>query len=228
VAVPWTRRTTLIKTRAALGCPGLPDFHVLGIWMHFFYPFYTGRPVGVFRPTAPRPPPVASPTTIMAALKVLKPTMTMVIPSLLEAWIHDKDAVACLKAMGSVVSTSSHLRWHTLTSSQQHYGGGPLSTAVGDALVAQGVHLRTGYGSTECGVVTAFESPQIANEDWAWAELAATVTVRWKPQGDGTSELQVLRGEKHVVHVENLPDVRGYATQDLWVPHPTKEGLWRM
>ena len=28
--------------------------------------------------------------------------------------------------------------------------------------------------------------------------------------------------------MENLPDVKGYATSDLFIPHPTKEGLWRM
>ena len=26
----------------------------------------------------------------------------------------------------------------------------------------------------------------------------------------------------------NLPDVEGYATSDLFEPHPTKDGLWKM
>lgn len=26
----------------------------------------------------------------------------------------------------------------------------------------------------------------------------------------------------------NLPDVQGYASNDLWEPHPTKPGFWRM
>jgi hypothetical protein len=90
------------------------------------------------------------------------------------------------------------------------------------------VGLRTGYGTTETGFLTDLRSQRRAPDEWAWAELHHNVDARWQPQGDGTFELQVLRGEKHIVHVENLPDVRGYATQDLWVPHPTKEGLWRM
>jgi hypothetical protein len=65
-------------------------------------------------------------------------------------------------------------------------------------------------------------------EDWGWCEFNPNIDIRWQPAGDGSYELQVLRGPKHVVAVENLPDVRGYATQDLWSPHPTKPGLWKM
>jgi acyl-CoA synthetase (AMP-forming)/AMP-acid ligase II len=34
--------------------------------------------------------------------------------------------------------------------------------------------------------------------------------------------------DTYVLAVENMPDVRGYSTKDLWVKHPTKEGLWRI
>lgn len=34
--------------------------------------------------------------------------------------------------------------------------------------------------------------------------------------------------EVHKVSVANIPDARGYASNDLWEPHPTKAGLWRM
>ena len=33
--------------------------------------------------------------------------------------------------------------------------------------------------------------------------------------------------ERHYMAVENLPDVKGYATLDVFVKHPTKD-LWRM
>ena len=32
----------------------------------------------------------------------------------------------------------------------------------------------------------------------------------------------------HHLAVENLPDVKGYATSDLWVLHPTKPDFWKM
>ena len=33
--------------------------------------------------------------------------------------------------------------------------------------------------------------------------------------------------DNYPLAVENLPDVKGYATSDLWVKHPTKN-LWKM
>lgn len=36
------------------------------------------------------------------------------------------------------------------------------------------------------------------------------------------------RSENYFPAIENLPDVRGYATNDLFIPHPTKKGLWKM
>lgn len=32
----------------------------------------------------------------------------------------------------------------------------------------------------------------------------------------------------HQVSVENLPDVKGYATSDAFIKHPTVDGLWKM
>jgi hypothetical protein len=67
-----------------------------------------------------------------------------------------------------------------------------------------------------------------APEDWAWIAFHPIAHIRWVPQGDGSSEMQLLAHDRHVLAVENLPDTRGYATNDLWVPHPTVPGLWKM
>jgi hypothetical protein len=114
-----------------------------------------------------------------------------------------------------------------LTASQR-FGGGPLATVIGDTLTAQGCWLRSCCGCTEGGFLTDGPVRGIAAEDWAWCRFDPSIDVRWRPAGDGAHELEILRGEKHIVSVENLDDVRGYATRDLWVPHPTKEGLWKM
>jgi hypothetical protein len=108
------------------------------------------------------------------------------------------------------------------------YGGGPLSGPVGDLYVAHGCKVRCGFGTTEVGIITRTHVHELTPEEWAWCEFASNVDVRWRPEGDGTFELQILRGEKHVVSVENLPDTRGYSTRDLWQPHPTKKNLWQM
>ena len=86
--------------------------------------------------------------------------------------------------------------------------------------------------------------------DWEWLAFSERVRPNWVPQGDGTYELQFLvRGapvrmggvvsvgslmvcvqvcDTYRPNVENLENPRGYATNNLWEPHPTKKGLWRV
>jgi len=70
--------------------------------------------------------------------------------------------------------------------------------------------------------------------------------LQWVPQGDGTFELQFLvrtyeiilnmitheiyhqTCDTHRLSVENIPNVKGYTTSDLFVPHPSKDLFWKM
>ena len=45
---------------------------------------------------------------------------------------------------------------------------------------------------------------------------------------DVCAECVWQRTDSYFPAIENLPDVRGYATHDLFVPHPTKPGLWKV
>lgn len=75
----------------------------------------------------------------------------------------------------------------------QAFGGGPLSLKVGNALSAAGVPVVTGFGATECGIVTSIPSREdIADGDWLWVRIADGIDVRWIPQGDGMYECHVL------------------------------------
>jgi acyl-CoA synthetase (AMP-forming)/AMP-acid ligase II len=226
-ASPACSSTSLLINRTVLAAPGLPGFHVGGIWMHLVYPLYSGRPSGILRPTFPLPPPVSSPAVILAALKSLKPTATLIMPSILESWAHDAEAVKYLKTIDEIVSDMVVATCLGLISPQR-FGGSPLSTAIGDALVAQGCRLRSVYGCTEAAFITAQEAIDVTPNEWAWCEFGPNVDIRWRPAENGAFELQVLRSEKCITSVENLPDTRGYATQDLWVPHPTKPNAWKL
>jgi hypothetical protein len=95
-------------------------------------------------------------------------------------------------------------------------------------LVAAGCRLRSVLGATEFAVISEVYKHSAAPEDWAWIAFHPSAHIRWAPQGDGSFELQLLAHDRHVLAVENLPDTRGYATNDLWVPHPTVPGLWKM
>ncbi|EGN93427.1 hypothetical protein SERLA73DRAFT_115874 [Serpula lacrymans var. lacrymans S7.3] len=58
--------------------------------------------------------------------------------------------------------------------------------------------------------------------------MSPRVMFRWIPQGDGIYECQILQSQMHQVSVENIPDVKGYATSDLFLKHPSKDGLWKL
>ncbi|KIJ16095.1 hypothetical protein PAXINDRAFT_11135 [Paxillus involutus ATCC 200175] len=109
-----------------------------------------------------------------------------------------------------------------------YFGGSPLPVKVGDALWAAGVPLCGGYGGTEFGSPVAIaDKKDIADGDWSWMRFGDDIKIRWVPQGDDTYECQILSAENNRVAVENLPDVRGYATGDLFVKHPTKD-MWKI
>jgi hypothetical protein len=152
--------------------------------------------------------------------------------------VHDPVAVAYLASLEFIVS---HVPVETARARvdgvAQGFGGGPLAREVGDTLVRAGCTLRNLYGGTEIGMPTRYfrnlACAVPAREDWMWVTMAPHVHARWVPHGragdEGDAmEFQVLAHERHVLAVENLPDVRGYSTQDLLVAHPSKPGLWRM
>ncbi|KAJ7636417.1 hypothetical protein FB45DRAFT_1138067 [Roridomyces roridus] len=133
------------------------------------------------------------------------------VPAFLVAWFNDPEAFEYLKTMDSIL-----------------WASGPLPQRVGDAYVDAGMHLITGYGSTETSAIASLSPRKEDRKDWEWFRISERVKVRWAPQGDGTFECQVIATETHVPLVLNLPDVKGYATSDLCVNHPTKKYLWRI
>ena len=107
--------------------------------------------------------------------------------------------------------------------------------------------MYTSYGTTESGSSShAFKRTKEDEAAWAYMEFGAHTNIRWMPQGDGTYECQFQVSsllvqpkfkrltfmdqacETHTLAVENLPDIRGYATSDLFVRHPTKDYLWKL
>jgi hypothetical protein len=53
------------------------------------------------------------------------------------------------------------------------------------------------------------------------------LNIQWDWQPDGSAELRLLPTATHTLAVQNMPG-GGYATSDLWIGHPKKDGLWRM
>ncbi|KAH7340351.1 hypothetical protein B0J17DRAFT_315649 [Rhizoctonia solani] len=199
---------------ARVGLMALPTFHVMGFITHCFYPQFAGFTSVLF---APGPTPVVpSPDVTLRAVIRSQCTFLLTVPTFLEAWSHDPEAISHLKKIDGIV-----------------YAGGPLIPHVGDGLVRQGVSLRAAYGATEFGAPVEFDLVKRAPEDWIYIEFPDYARPEFVSQcdQDGTYELVMLSTPRHKPFVINYQNERGeigYATKDLVIPHPTKSGLWKI
>ncbi|KIK64020.1 hypothetical protein GYMLUDRAFT_40242 [Collybiopsis luxurians FD-317 M1] len=204
------------KVPLRLGGMALPPFHLLAWTAHILVGLYAGAAVTLFPATVLTPDSVPVMATPEAALKCCKATRTNAlacVPAMLQFYAQNPDHVRYLATLESVI-----------------FAGGPLAPATGDYLVASGVRLRAIYGSTEGGLPAYLDlEGKDGFEDWEWMNFGTDKPyIRWNPMGDGTSELHILCTDTYKPSLENLEDVPGYATSDLFTRHPTNPGLWKI
>ncbi|KAJ7440958.1 putative aminoadipate reductase [Mycena latifolia] len=197
-----------------IGNMALPAFHMLGLVCQLLQPL-AGICVALYPPTAKSPsalPIMPSPDNILENARKTRCKSLTVVPALLVYWAKFPAVLTYLKTL------------HTIL-----WGGGPLPRKIGDALVKEGLNLRLGYGTTETAAISTVIPYEDGDEkEWEWFRFGDSVKVRWVPQGDDIFECQVLTWENHAPTAENLDDVRGYATSDLFVNHPTRKHLWKL
>ncbi|KAH8078746.1 hypothetical protein BXZ70DRAFT_658621 [Cristinia sonorae] len=218
-------RTSLIRTtirnQLHWACMALPTFHAIGVVGQVVLPLASGIPIAIFTPQAPAPPILPNPKNMLEVARVTGCDAMAAVPIFIEMWCRSPELLKYL-------STLKCVSWV----------GGPLSEANGNMLVAARVYLAIIFGTTETGIINKVMDLDFSPdrkpgskkpEDWAWIQIDdERVDARWADQGNGTFELQLLTSERHPLSVENLPDVRGYATRDVFRPHPTEPGLWRI
>ncbi|KAJ7146561.1 acetyl-CoA synthetase-like protein [Mycena epipterygia] len=207
----------LAELAPRLGVAPLPAFHTLAILSQFTHPLLLGGTACIYAPASTAMeyvvPVVPTPQNALENAQKTNATGIIAVPSMILEWQSPED-IAYLKTLNLVV-----------------YSGGPLASRVGDSLFSQGVNISPLYGGTEFGGPTALKRTQAEVEagEWEWMRFSKGVNVRWEPVGDGTFECQFLTvPETHQVAVENLPDVKGYSTKDLFERHPTKPDLYRI
>ncbi|KAJ7623615.1 hypothetical protein FB45DRAFT_681389, partial [Roridomyces roridus] len=191
----------------------LPSFHIFGIVCQLLHPLH-GLCVAVYPPTATSTnslPVIPSPDNILQHARATKCKALTTVPALLTLWINSPESVAYLTSLQLVV-----------------WAGGPLPQRIGDSLVEQGVKLRSVYGATEIGTVTDLRLDEKDEKEWAWFQFADKVQVRLVPNAPNIFELHILSSEIHAPTMENLDDVKGYATSDLCMQHPQKPHLWKI
>ncbi|KAG5721421.1 Linear gramicidin synthase subunit D [Termitomyces sp. T112] len=215
----WVAFPCLIEFRdhrpqLRIGAMMLPSFHTLGIYVQVLCPLFGLTSVGVYPPqvtSREMTPMIPTPENILDHTLRTKSNSMMTIPALLQIWTQSIEAIDLLKTLYFV-----------------GYSGGAVAPRLGDFMVSAGVKLIPTYGATEFGSPT-YTIPRPGDDgDWAYMKFSDRAKVRWMPQGDGMFECQFLTTDTHSLPVENLSDVRGYATSDLWKPHPTKDHLWKI
>ncbi|KAF5393844.1 hypothetical protein D9757_000419 [Collybiopsis confluens] len=213
---PWSNHSvhsqdTRIIGKACGRSYRLSNFPYDGTCFQVLSPLYGIITTAILPPTVTKPgaiPVTVTPETVLDAAKVLKPTFMITVPTFLHTWAQSDNAVEFLRTLNLLM-----------------FGGGPIAPSVAESLISRGVPIISGYGGTEFGVV----SDLIWSKDsWQYIRFMEEVHIRWIPQGDGTFEAQFLTCETHYVAVENLPDVPGYSSQDLFEPHPTIPNLWKI
>ncbi|KZT20031.1 putative nonribosomal peptide synthetase [Neolentinus lepideus HHB14362 ss-1] len=214
----WCNQPPAVDVRGlddslVLGVVALPSFHTLGFTMQIMLPLTTGKRIALFRPQFPDAPINPNPDITMEALMSSGSTSVIAVPSFFESWVNSKEAVEYLASLEFAASS-----------------GGPLSTKIGDRLVSQGVKLVSLYGATEMGIPMSLLPTAGDKEPTDWQYLAITdrSLPRWVPQDDGSYELDMLSTPTHHLAKLNLQDVEGYATSDVFVKHPSKDGLWKV
>ncbi|KAF4617234.1 hypothetical protein D9613_005789 [Agrocybe pediades] len=192
----------------------LPPFHTLAVHCQIVFPLYATTTVALYPPVAVAPdllPITPTPDNIISHIARTRSNALMTTPTLFSIWVQDPQALEVLSNLELILSS-----------------GGPVTPKIGNLLVSSGANLFTTYGGTEFGGVTCLTRREGDGDDWTYMEFSERCRIRWMPQGDGTYECQFLAHKDHKLSVENLPDVPGYATADLFEPHPTKDYLWKI
>ncbi|KAH9475908.1 putative NRPS-like protein biosynthetic cluster [Psilocybe cubensis] len=214
ILIEWSKLPYITDCKSKVAAMALPSFHGMGFMVQLMIGYYSVQPICLYPPvvTTPTDQPITpSPDNIIDHIKRTEAKALVIVPALLQIWANDKEAVRVLSSLDIII-----------------YAGGGIPSKLGNYLTESGVHLCCVYGATEIGAPTYFGRRKEDVKEWDYLEFAESVKVRWEPQGDGTYDLQFLDCDTHHVAVKNLPDASGYATSDLWVPHPTKFHLWKI
>ncbi|KAF9527250.1 putative aminoadipate reductase [Crepidotus variabilis] len=191
-----------------------PCFHTIGVVSQILVPLYGLVPIGVYPPTAKTSttqPIIPSPQNIIDHTRRTKSTSLIILPALLQLWAQDPEIVEFLASLDFII-----------------FAGGSLPSRIGDRFAKAGAYLSPVYGATEFGVPVHYFRGSGGDKEWEYFRFCDLINIRWAPQGDGTFEAHFLSGPTHRVSVENLPDVPGYSSSDIFVQHPTKPQFWKV
>ncbi|KAA1475309.1 acetyl-CoA synthetase-like protein [Dentipellis sp. KUC8613] len=206
--IPWYGELDMCDL--VMSCHAMPIYHGMGL-LQLALVASCGLTMAVFKPAFPATLP--NPQNVFEGIVATKCKIGAVAPTFLEVWSRMPEAVAYLKTMEAMM-----------------WGGGPLTKEVGDYLSEQGVIIHPQYGTSECGVMNTFIPKQGRGADWEYFTVSNHCRAAFIPEDDGTFEFVLIDHQHHHPTVLNtkVDGQDAYATSDLLIPHPTKQGLWKI
>ncbi|EIW76918.1 acetyl-CoA synthetase-like protein [Coniophora puteana RWD-64-598 SS2] len=223
------------SAQAFAGSPAyapLPLFHGMGLYASTRWPlgsgvaftFLTGVPQSYTASTSVSrllslhtPPPPPSPQALLRHLSVLPRALVFIAPVLIEGLAHlPSNELAPLQNVQRVF-----------------VGGAPMNDAKARQLIGKGVPVVSAYGSSETSLISTLDPRPTDSADeadeWAYIRFRDDRFGIHLPPMDAEGrvrELVVSPTEYNSPVVINHDDPVGFATRDLWVAHPHKQGLW--
>ncbi|KLO07028.1 acetyl-CoA synthetase-like protein [Schizopora paradoxa] len=192
-----------------VACHAIPPFHSMCL-VHACFAAGTGLVFGAFDPRSITSQP--TPDKFMRGIVDSKCDFVLAVPSFIEAWSTNEDQIERLKRMRGVMN-----------------GGGPLNHSIGDNLRDKGVRLYNVYGCTE-GVVVGQYLRASPCFEWEYLAFSKAMDLKLIPQDEDRFELVIKPGPYAMPFVFNttIEGEQGYATGDLFIPHPSKPGLFKL
>ncbi|PQE08772.1 AMP-binding enzyme protein [Rutstroemia sp. NJR-2017a BVV2] len=157
------------------------------------------------------PPSLPSPETLIDILKFGRLDGALLVPSAIDTLCRDPSGLAALKSLQYI-----------------HYVGAPLGVNSGKKL-ASDVRVIPSIGSTEVGGY--FTKLRHDTEDWDYVEFNKNVGAEFEPRPGNLHELVFVRKSEWAAMQQIFflyPDRDRFETNDLWMEHPTRKGLWKI
>ncbi|KAH7929135.1 acetyl-CoA synthetase-like protein [Leucogyrophana mollusca] len=216
--IPTTQKRFIagIRARSAQQYAGssiyapLPLFHGMGLYAFTRWPLGSGVVPTFIEMSGP-----LDGSALLRHLEHLPGAIAFLAPSVLEE-IADSPGLD----LGPLVAAK-----------RVFFGGAPMNPNAARTLINHGVLLGSAYGSSETSLLSVFDLPsEDLLQDWFYIRFQEDhYTIHLLPVDGPDSnvrELVVSPSDKDSPAVLNHVDPVGFATQDLWAPHPTRRGLW--
>ncbi|KAB8226591.1 hypothetical protein BDV33DRAFT_197585 [Aspergillus novoparasiticus] len=180
-----------------------PFFHLMGLY---------GLTCAIFHntPFVNLPDKPVSVDLVLDTIRATNPTITMLAPAVLEDISQTQAGLDCLGTLNAVI-----------------YAGAPLAADIGNRIVPY-TKVVTLLGSSEMGIISSLVPEGDGN--WGYFEWNPAYGVEMQHRGEGLYEFVIPRRENsRAIHgiFHTFPDKTEYASNDLFVQHPSNPTLWK-